>query len=67
MAVLAAEVLAHIGPIPITNTLITTGITDVIIVTGLFFLNKNITTIPGVLQNIMEFAIDGFYNLTVSI
>src|SRR5690348_16307057 len=63
MAELAGEALLHIGPLPLTNTLIDTLIRDALIIAGIFAL-RNISLVPGTFQNIVELAVDGLYGLT---
>ncbi len=67
MAVLAPETLIQIGAFPFTNTLLHTLIVDGLIITGLVVLNKNLKKIPGLFQNMVEYAVDGLYSLTESI
>jgi F-type H+-transporting ATPase subunit a len=67
MVVLSPETIFNIGPVPITNTLIQTALVDVVVIAGIIALNKNFKKIPGVLQNIMEIATEGLYNLTESV
>jgi len=67
MVALAPEILFHIGPLPITNTLVETFIVDALIITGVVYLNKHLKKIPGLFQNILEIAIDGLYGLTETV
>lgn len=67
MAALAPDVLATIGPLPITNTLVNTILIDAVIIGSLILLQKNIKKIPGYFQNALEMIIEGFYNLTETI
>ncbi|MBI5044760.1 MAG: F0F1 ATP synthase subunit A [Candidatus Levybacteria bacterium] len=67
MAALAPEILLQIGPVPITNTLLNTALVDVIIVSGVIAINKNLKKIPGIFQNIVELVVDGFHELVTSI
>ncbi len=66
MAAFAGETIAQIGQFPITNTLLDTLIVDGLIIGGLYAL-RNVQMVPGMFQNVVEIAIDGFYNLTASI
>lgn len=64
---LAAETLFNIGPLPITNTLISTFLVDGIVVAGIVALKKNISLVPGAFQNAVELVFDGLYSLTESV
>ncbi len=66
-APLAPEILFQVGPLPFTNTLLHTTIVDVLIVSGVIILSKNLTKTPGMFQNAVEYVIDGLYSLTESI
>lgn len=66
--VLAPETLVTIGSFPFTNTVLHTIIVDGIVLTGLFFLQKQYTQkVPGFMQNVLEYVVDGMYNLTESV
>ncbi len=68
MVSFAPEPLFHIGSFPFTNTLLDTIIIDMLIVTGLIVLNKKLSLIPkSLLQNGLEYVMEGFYGLTESI
>ncbi len=67
MISLKPEVLFQIGPVPFTNTLLHILIVDVLILVGIYFLHKNLSKIPGLFQNMVEYVVDGFYGLTESI
>lgn len=67
MAAFAPEVISHLGPLPVTNTLIHTLIVDGILVGTAIFLSKRIKEHPDALQNIVEYILEGIYNLTESI
>ncbi len=64
MASLGPELIAQIGPMPITNTLITTLVVDAVIFAVVFTVNKKISLIPTGLQSVFEAIIDYFYDLT---
>ncbi len=66
MAAFSAETILQIGQVPITNSLLDTIIVDALLIWGIFSLRK-LSMVPGVFQNIAEYAIDGFYNLTTNI
>lgn len=61
------EPLAHIGPFPITNTLVDTLIIDAVIIAGVFVLRKNFSPVPGMLQNGVEYVCEGLMGLTQSV
>lgn len=67
MASFAAEPIAYIGAFPITNTLIHTLLVDSILVGASVFLSKRLKKIPDTLQNLVEYALETFLNLTESI
>jgi F-type H+-transporting ATPase subunit a len=67
MAQIAPEVIFHIGSFPITNTDLNTIVVDALIIGSIIYLNKNLTKIPGLFQNIMETVIELLYDLTESV
>ena len=67
MAAIAPDILAQIGPLPITNTLINTLMIDGLLVGGAYYLANHIKKVPGMFQNLMELVIGGFYSFTESI
>lgn len=67
MAAFAPDVIAQIGPLPITNTLITTLLVDAVLISGALYLSKNLSSTPKSIQSIIEPLIEGFYSLTESI
>lgn len=64
---LAAEKLFNLGPIPITNSLLTTWIVTLILIAFAYFATRKISTIPQGVQNISEAAIEAFQDLVSSI
>lgn len=64
MASFAPEVLTSVGNFPITNTLLFTLLIDTVIFGGAFYLKKHISKIPGYFQNIVEYIVEAFYDLT---
>ena len=66
-AELAAETLFRLGPLPVTNSLLHTLLVDGLVVGVLVALNKKLSLVPGVLQNVAEMTFDGLYDLTASI
>lgn len=61
------EIIANLGPIDISNTLLATLLTDAILLTAVIFLAKNIKSIPGFFQNTIEILIETFYSITESV
>ncbi len=59
---IAAEKITQIGPLPITNSLITTWIGMAVIITFAYFAGKNIKKIPSGLQNFAELVIETLYS-----
>jgi F-type H+-transporting ATPase subunit a len=64
---MGAEKLFYLGPIPITNTILTTWVVMVLLVTLAFVVRKRISLIPGALQSIVEMVIETVYNLVKNI
>ncbi len=67
MSSFPAEQIAQIGSFPITNTLLHTLLVDGVLIAITIFATKNIKKIPTGFQNIVEYAIESYYNLTESI
>jgi len=67
MASLAAETLFHIGPVPITNTVVDTLLVDVILISLAIFIYKKHTLIPGFFQALIEMLVETFYSMTQSV
>jgi len=63
-ATLFAEPIAHLGPLPITNSLLTSWVTVILIVFFTLALRKNLRSVPGKLQNFFEFILEGALSLT---
>lgn len=64
----APETIFQIGKFPVTNTLLDTLLVDIILVGGAAYIGRKITLIPtNFLQNITEWAVETFYNLTESV
>lgn len=55
---LAAEKIAHLGPIPITNSMLTSWIAALILVLVSILATKNVRLIPSGIQNVMEMVIE---------
>ncbi len=67
MAAFAPDVITHLGPLPITNTLIHTLLVDGILIGLSIYLSKKINILSNGLQAIVEPVIEGLYSLTESI
>ena len=64
---LAAERIAQIGSLPITNTVLTTWLVTAVLIAFAYFATKKVALIPSGLQNIAEFMIETFQDLVTSI
>lgn len=60
---LAAEKVTHIGPFPITNTLIITWLVMLALFIFSLFVNRRLSRIPDKLQITVELIIGGLYSL----
>lgn len=67
MTSFAPEILVHLGPLPITNTLLNTLLIDAVLLGGAFAITKKISLIPSKLQNAAEAVIVPMYELVESI
>jgi len=59
---LAAETIAHIGPLPITNSLLMTWVVMAILVVFAIASTRKLSLIPNNLQSIMEIVLEGLYS-----
>ena len=64
---LAAEKIGQIGPLPITNSLITTWLVVAILVGFAYIATRKVTAIPNPLQNFAEFLVESLRNLVESV
>lgn len=62
--VLVAEKIGQVGFLPITNTLLVTWITSVLLIVMAVIATRKVALIPSGLQNFFEFIIEAAYNLT---
>lgn len=60
---LFAEPIAHIGSFPITNSLMTSSVALIIIVTICLLVRKKINLVPRGLQNAMEMVVESFLGI----
>ncbi|MGE5041753.1 MAG: F0F1 ATP synthase subunit A [Candidatus Levyibacteriota bacterium] len=64
MEPLKSELIFNLFGFGVTNTIIATLFTDLVLVSLVFFIAKNINKIPGKVQLIAELGVDYFYTLT---
>lgn len=64
---LAAETLFNIGPIPITNSMVTTWLVTITLLTFAFFATKKLSWVPGKVQNLAEAIIEPLFDLVESL
>lgn len=62
--VLAPETITHIGPLPITNTMITSWLVMAIIIGLSVLATRNMKRIPTGIQNFFEMVVEAMYNLS---
>ena len=65
--VLPAEAIFKLGPFTVTNTIIATILTDIILVVLAILATRKMKDIPGGLQNLMKWFIEIFHNLNEDI
>lgn len=65
--VLPAEKVFTVAGIPVTNTFFATLIADVILILLAIFATRKMKDIPSGLQNLIEWFIEGFHNLSVDV
>lgn len=64
---LAAEKIFQIGPVPITNSILTTWIVTLLLIAFAYFATRKITAIPQGLQNFAESAVEALEDLVSSV
>lgn len=64
---IAAEVLTNIGPVPITNTITSTILLDIFLISIALIVRSKISLIPGKLQSIIELVYDFINDLATSV
>jgi F-type H+-transporting ATPase subunit a len=62
-----AEHLFDLGPLNVTNSLLTTWIVTILIFLVVFLGTRKMDLQPSGLQNFLEFAVEGLYSLTESV
>jgi len=60
---IAAETVTRVLGIPVTNSLLASLLTTVVLVTISYFATKNLKEVPKGIQNILEFAVESLYNM----
>lgn len=65
--VLPAEKIFAIGPFTVSNTIIATILTDIILIVLAILATRKMKDIPSGLQNVMEWFVEIFYNLNEDI
>jgi F-type H+-transporting ATPase subunit a len=60
---LPAETVFHLGPLPVTNTIITSWLTILVLLIITFTVTRKPRLIPSRIQSILEFALEWVYNL----
>ncbi|MEK7211139.1 MAG: F0F1 ATP synthase subunit A [Patescibacteria group bacterium] len=60
---LAAEPIFYVGSFPVTNTLLVAWAVIIFLVVIAFLVNRKMRLIPRGLQNVVEYALEGLYNL----
>lgn len=64
---LAAEKIGHIGPLPVTNSILTTWLVTVVLLAFAYFATKNISKVPQGIQNIAEAMVEALQDLVASV
>ena len=60
--VLPSEPMFHVGEFKVTNTLISSWVTIILLLAIFFFATRKMKMIPGRLQSFAEVVVDGIYN-----
>lgn len=64
---LAAEKIGSIGPLTVTNSLLTTWVVMAILIIFSILSTKNMSKVPGTLQSIAEMIVGGLYDFFTSV
>lgn len=62
-----AEHLFNLGPLSVTNSLLTAWIVTVLVFLLVFFGTRKMDLQPSGLQNLLEFVVEGLYNMTENV
>ncbi len=65
--VLAAEELFRVGPLPITNTILTTWLVTAVMVSFAAIATHKVALVPNSIQNFAEFAVEYLHDLVESV
>jgi F-type H+-transporting ATPase subunit a len=60
---LPAETVFHLGPLPVTNTILTSWITVIVLLIISLTVTRKPKLIPSRIQSLLEFALEWIYNL----
>jgi len=61
--IIRAETVVHLFGFPITNTLLATWLTMLVLILGSWAITRKMKVVPGRWQGLLEMLIEGFYNL----
>jgi F-type H+-transporting ATPase subunit a len=64
---LPATELSSIGPLAITNTLLSSWIATLVLIVLFFLATRKISLVPGRIQNLMELIIESLYDFVASV
>ncbi len=64
---MGAEVLFYAGPVPITNTILTTWLVMAILIGFALVVRARLSLVPGVLQNVAEIVVETLHNLVIGV
>ena len=67
MVSFAAEPIFRLGFFNVTNSFLDTLLVDGLLIGLIVAINKKISLIPGMLQNLIEMAVEAFYDITESV
>ncbi len=67
MVSFAAEPIVRLGFFSVTNAFLDTLLVDTFLIGLIVAVNRNMSKIPGILQNIIEIMMQGFYSLAESV
>jgi F-type H+-transporting ATPase subunit a len=67
MVSFAAEPIITLGFFKITNSLLDTFLVDGLLIGLMVAVNKKISLVPGILQNLIEMVVEAFYEITESV
>jgi len=62
-----AETLFHLGPLPVTNTMLTAWVVMLVLIAIAVFTSRTIKKTPGHIQNIVEFVIESLLDFFTTI